>query len=185
MRLSVSAQELMKHVEAPQLRGRIPKFGPGDTLKLTIRVPEGAKERTQLFEGTVISRRGGGTREMVTLRRISFGVGVERTFPLHSPFVSKWEVTGRGRVRRAKLYYLRDKTGKDAKLKAEYGAEEATPVTAEEAAVALTPEEQARADAAKAVREEKKAARKKRQAEKAEKAKAKAKAKGSDAVRPR
>ena len=104
MRLSVSASELMRHVEAPQLKARLPKFGPGDTIRVTVRVPEGDKERSQLFEGTVISRRGGGTREMITIRRISVGIGVERTFPLHSPFVSKWEVVSRGRARRGSRF---------------------------------------------------------------------------------
>jgi len=177
MRLQVSAQELMRQVEAPQLKGRIPRFAPGDTVRLTIRVPEGAKERLQQYEGTVIARRGGGTREMVTVRRISFGIGVERTFPLHSPFVSKWELVTRGRARRAKLYYLRDRVGRDARMRRDYGADEAPVVTAEEVAATLTPEEQARADAAKAARVEKKAARVKRNAEKVEKAKALAKAK--------
>jgi large subunit ribosomal protein L19 len=125
MRLSVSASELMRQVEAPQLKVKPPRFGPGDTVRVTLRVPEGGKERVQLFEGTVIGRRGGGTREMVTVRRISFGIGVERTFPLHSPFVSKWEIVSRGKSRRAKLYYLRERTGKGAKVRREYGGEEA------------------------------------------------------------
>ncbi len=130
MRLSVSASELMKHVEAPQLRAKPPRFGPGDVVRVTLRVPEGGKERVQLFEGTVIGRRGGGTREMVTVRRISFGVGVERTFPLHSPFVTKWELVSRGKARRAKLYYLRDRTGRSARLRRDYGGDEATAASA-------------------------------------------------------
>jgi large subunit ribosomal protein L19 len=185
MRLSVSARELMQTVETPQLKGRLPRFSPGDTLRVTIRVPEGAKERLQLFEGIVISKRGGGTREMVTIRRTSFGIGVERTFPLHSPFVSKWEVVSRGKARRAKLFYLREKTGRDAKLRRDYGADETPVVTAEEAVAALTPEEQARADAAKADREAKKAARTKRKADQVEKNKAAAKAKAKESGKPK
>jgi large subunit ribosomal protein L19 len=117
MRLPVSAAELIRGVEAAQLKAKRPAFGPGDTVRVTVRVPEGEKERLQQFEGVVIGRRGGGTREMVTVRKISFGVGVERTFPLHSPFVAKLEVISRGRARRAKLYYLREKSGKEGKLK--------------------------------------------------------------------
>ena len=120
MKLPTSAQDLLRGVESPQLRKRVPVFVPGDTLRVTVRVLEGDKERQQVFEGVVISRRGGGTREMITVRKISFGIGVERTFPLHSPFLSKLEVVGRGRARRAKLYFLRDKTGKAARLKKQY-----------------------------------------------------------------
>ena len=120
MRLAVSAGELIKQVEASQLKTKLPVFGPGDTVRVTVRVLEGEKERLQVFEGVVIGLRGGGTREMVTVRKISFGVGVERMFPLHSPFVSKFEVVGHGRARRAKLYYLRDKTGKAARVKRQY-----------------------------------------------------------------
>ena len=117
MRLAVSAGELIRHVESSQLKAKLPKFGPGDTVRVTVRVLEGEKERLQVFEGVVIGLRGGGTREMVTVRKISFGIGVERMFPLHSPFVSKFELVSRGKARRAKLYYLRDKTGKGAKIK--------------------------------------------------------------------
>ena len=117
MRLTVSASALLRSVEAAQLKTKIPVFLPGDTVRVTFRVLEGEKERQQVFEGVVISRRGGGTREMVTVRKISFGIGVERTFPLHSPFVAKIERVRRGKTKRAKLYFLRDKVGKAARLK--------------------------------------------------------------------
>jgi large subunit ribosomal protein L19 len=99
------------------LRDDIPDFAPGDSLKVHVRVVEGNRERTQLFEGVVIRRQGSGVRETYTVRKLSFGVGVERTFPLHSPVVEKIEVGSRGDVRRAKLYYLRDRIGKAAKVK--------------------------------------------------------------------
>ena len=92
-------------------------FGPGDTLKVHVRVVEGTRERVQIFEGVVIRRSGGGARETFTVRKVSFGVGVERTFPVHSPIISKIEFITRGDVRRAKLYYLRDRVGKAAKIK--------------------------------------------------------------------
>ncbi|MPY79361.1 MAG: 50S ribosomal protein L19 [Actinophytocola sp.] len=104
-------------LDAESLRSDIPDFRPGDTLKVHVRVIEGNRERTQVFQGVVISRQGGGIRETFTVRKISFGVGVERTFPLHSPNIAKIEVDKRGVVRRAKLYYLRDKRGKAAKIK--------------------------------------------------------------------
>ncbi len=121
MRLAGSAQDLIRAVEAPQLKARLPRFGPGDTVRVTFRIPEGDKERLQLYEGIVIARRGGGTREMVTVRKISFGIGVERQIPLHSPFVAKFEVVTRGKARRAKLYYLRDRTGKASRVKQQFG----------------------------------------------------------------
>jgi large subunit ribosomal protein L19 len=99
------------------LRDDIPDFGPGDTLKVHVRVIEGAKERVQVFQGAVIRRQGSGIRETFTVRKVSYGVGVERTFPLHSPTIAKIEVVTRGDVRRAKLYYLRDRVGKSAKIK--------------------------------------------------------------------
>jgi len=99
------------------LRDDIPEFAAGDSLKVHVRVVEGNRERTQLFEGVVIRRQGSGIRETYTVRKLSFGVGVERTFPLHSPVVEKIEVASRGQVRRAKLYYLRDRVGKAAKIK--------------------------------------------------------------------
>src|SRR4030065_2548789 len=94
-----------------------PAFNVGDTVKVSVKVVEGDKERLQLFEGVVIARRGGGTRETFMVRKVSFGIGVERIFPLHAPVVDRIEVLKRGRVRRAKLYYLRSKKGKAAKIK--------------------------------------------------------------------
>ena len=104
-------------VDPPHLRDDIPAFGPGDTLKVHVRVVEGGKERIQVFQGAVVRRQGSGVRETFTVRKVSFGVGVERTFPVHSPIVSKIEVVTRGDVRRAKLYYLRQRSGKAAKIK--------------------------------------------------------------------
>lgn len=108
---------LSEVVEAPQLKTDIPSFGPGDTVKVNVRVVEGNRERVQTFQGVVIRRRGGGTRESFTVRKISFGVGVERTFPLHSPSIASIDVVTRGSVRRSKLYYLRDRVGKAARIK--------------------------------------------------------------------
>jgi large subunit ribosomal protein L19 len=104
-------------VDQSSLRSDIPDFGPGDTLKVHVRVIEGQKERVQVFQGVVIGRSGAGLRETFTVRKISYGVGVERTFPLHAPTIAKIEVVTRGDVRRAKLYYLRDRIGKAAKVK--------------------------------------------------------------------
>jgi large subunit ribosomal protein L19 len=104
-------------VDRASLRDDIPDFGPGDTLKVHVRVVEGTRERVQLFQGVMIRRKGSGIRETFTVRKISFGVGVERTFPIHSPVLAKIEVVSRGDVRRAKLYYLRDRIGKAAKIK--------------------------------------------------------------------
>jgi large subunit ribosomal protein L19 len=104
-------------VDRPSLRDDIPDFAPGDTVKVHVRVVEGTRERVQVFQGVVIRRRGAGVRESFTVRKISFGVGVERTFPVHSPVIAKIEVVTRGAVRRAKLYYLRDRVGKAAKVK--------------------------------------------------------------------
>ena len=104
-------------VDNLSLRDDVPDFAPGDTLKVHVRVIEGNRERTQVFEGVVIRRQGDGLRETYTVRKLSFGVGVERTFPLHTPIVEKIEVGARGDVRRAKLYYLRDRIGKAAKIK--------------------------------------------------------------------
>jgi large subunit ribosomal protein L19 len=104
-------------VDRAHLRSDIPDFGPGDTLKVHVRVVEGNRQRTQVFQGVVIRRKGSGVRETFTVRKVSFGVGVERTFPVHSPIVSKIEVVTRGDVRRAKLYYLRDRVGRAAKVK--------------------------------------------------------------------
>jgi large subunit ribosomal protein L19 len=104
-------------VDRDSLRDDIPRFGPGDTLKVHVRVVEGNRERVQLFQGVVIRRQGSGVRETFTVRKVSFGVGVERTFPVHSPILAKIEVDRLGDVRRAKLYYLRDRIGKKAKIK--------------------------------------------------------------------
>jgi large subunit ribosomal protein L19 len=104
-------------VEQSYLRKGIPQFRPGDTVKVHVRVVEGNRERVQVFQGVVIRRSGGGLRETFTVRKISFGVGVERTFPLHSPSIAKLEVAQRGHVRRAKLYYLRDLRGKKARIR--------------------------------------------------------------------
>jgi large subunit ribosomal protein L19 len=99
------------------VRDDVPAFAPGDTLKVHVRVVEGNKERVQVFQGVVIRRQGSGVRESFTVRKVSYGVGVERTFPVHSPVIAKIEPVTRGAVRRAKLYYLRDRIGKAAKIK--------------------------------------------------------------------
>jgi large subunit ribosomal protein L19 len=104
-------------VERPFLRTDFPDFRPGDTIKVYFKIKEGDKERIQPFEGVVIRKRGSGTGATFTVRKISYGVGVERTFPLHSPLIEKIEVLKRGKVRRARLYYLREKVGKKAKVK--------------------------------------------------------------------
>ena len=109
--------ELIKAIEAEQLRSDIPEFHIGDTVKVMVKVVEGTHERLQAFEGTVIARKNGSTRETFTVRRVAYGVGVERTFPVHSPRLGSITVVRRGRVRRAKLYYLRDRIGKAAKVK--------------------------------------------------------------------
>ena len=104
-------------LDAQSLRSDIPAFRPGDTLKVHVRVIEGSRQRIQVFQGVVIRRQGAGIRETFTVRKVSFGVGVERTFPVHSPNLAKIEVVTRGDVRRAKLYYLRELRGKAAKIK--------------------------------------------------------------------
>jgi len=104
-------------IDRDSLRDDIPEFRPGDTVKVHVRVVEGNRERVQVFQGAVMRRQGGGVRETFTVRKVSFGVGVERTFPVHSPTIAKIEVTTLGDVRRAKLYYLRDRHGKAAKIK--------------------------------------------------------------------
>ena len=109
--------DAIRLVEAAQLKKDRGGFGPGDQVRIHVKVVEGEKERTQVFEGTVIRKRGEGGRASFTVRRISYGVGVERTFPLHSPRIERVEVVRRGRVRRAKLYYLRSLAGKAARLK--------------------------------------------------------------------
>ena len=104
-------------LDAASLRSDIPDFRPGDTLRVHVRVVEGNRERVQVFQGVVLRRQNGGIRETFTVRKVSFGVGVERTFPVHTPIISKIEVMTRGDVRRAKLYYLRGLRGKAAKIK--------------------------------------------------------------------
>ncbi len=104
-------------LDAASLRDDVPDFRAGDTLKVHVRVVEGTRERVQIFQGIVIRRQGGGVRETFTVRKVSFGVGVERTFPVHTPIISKIEIVTRGDVRRAKLYYLRNLRGKAAKIK--------------------------------------------------------------------
>ena len=108
---------ILDALDAQSLRSDIPAFRAGDTLKVHVRVIEGSRERVQVFQGVVIRRQGGGIRETFTVRKVSFGVGVERTFPVHSPNIAEIEVASRGDVRRAKLYYLRDLRGKAAKIK--------------------------------------------------------------------
>ncbi|MDO5719301.1 MAG: 50S ribosomal protein L19 [Actinomycetaceae bacterium] len=104
-------------VDAPSLRDDIPDFKPGDTVKVNVKVTEGTRTRIQVFQGVVIRRQGDGLRETYTVRKMSFGIGVERTFPVHTPTVESIEVVTRGRVRRAKLYYLRDRHGKAARIR--------------------------------------------------------------------
>jgi large subunit ribosomal protein L19 len=104
-------------IDQANLRDDIPDFAPGDTLKVHVRVVEGNKERVQVFQGVVVRRQGSGARETFTVRKVSYSVGVERTFPVHSPVLARIEVVTRGDVRRAKLYYLRDRIGKAAKVK--------------------------------------------------------------------
>jgi large subunit ribosomal protein L19 len=107
----------LDNLDAVSMRTDIPPFRPGDTVKVHVRVVEGNRSRIQVFQGVVIRRQGGGVRETFTVRKISFGVGVERTFPVHTPVIDRIEVVVRGDVRRAKLYYLRDLRGKAAKIK--------------------------------------------------------------------
>ena len=109
--------EILRAIEAEQIRTDLPEFHVGDNVKLHFKVKEGNRERIQMFEGTVIKRQNGGLRETFTVRRLAYGVGVERTFPVNSPIIEKMEVTRRGKVRRAKLFYLRDRVGKAAKVK--------------------------------------------------------------------
>ena len=109
--------DIIKNIEAAQLKAEIPSFNVGDTVKVYAKVKEGNRERTQVFEGTVLKRQNGSNRETFTVRKFSNGIGVEKTWPLHSPIVEKIEVVRKGKVRRAKLYYLRDRVGKRAKVK--------------------------------------------------------------------
>ena len=109
--------DLIKAFTQEQLKSEVPQFNIGDTIRVHNKIVEGTRERIQMFEGTVIAKNGGGISETFTVRRISYGCGVEKVFPLHSPNVVKVDVIRQGKVRRAKLYYLRDKVGKDAKVK--------------------------------------------------------------------
>ena len=108
---------IIEQINQENLKAETPSFNVGDTVKVSFKVIEGTRERIQIFEGTVIAKRHGGISETFTVRRLSFGIGVERTFPLHSPKIAKVDVVRRGKVRRAKLYYLRGRTGKAAKVK--------------------------------------------------------------------
>jgi len=109
--------DVIRQVENQQLKSDLPEFGPGDTIKVHVLVKEGDKERSQIFEGVVIGRKGSGTNETFTVRKISSGIGVERVFPLHSPQITKIQRVRRGRVRRSKLYYLRELKGKSARIR--------------------------------------------------------------------
>mgnify|MGYP000832784036 CR=1 FL=1 len=113
----MNASEIIKSIEAEQLKAEVPEFAVGDTVKVHAKIKEGNRERIQVFEGTVIKKQGGSNRTTFTVRKISNGVGVEKTWPLHSPNVEKVEIVRKGKVRRAKLYYLRDRIGKAAKVK--------------------------------------------------------------------
>ena len=113
----MNANEIIKNIEAAQLKAEVPEFRVGDTVKVYGKIKEGNRERIQVFEGTVIKRQGGSNRETFTVRKLSNGVGVEKTWPLHSPFVEDIQVVRRGKARRAKLFYLRDRVGKAAKVK--------------------------------------------------------------------
>ncbi|MDQ0270251.1 50S ribosomal protein L19 [Cytobacillus purgationiresistens] len=110
-------QKLIQEITQDQLRTDLPAFRPGDTVRVHVSIVEGTRERVQVYEGVVIKRRGGGISETFTVRKISYGVGVERTFPVHTPKIAKLEVIRRGKVRRAKLYYLRNLRGKKARIK--------------------------------------------------------------------
>ena len=109
--------EILRAIEAEQMRNDLPNFRIGDTVKLHVKIKEGNRERIQMFEGTVIKRQNGGLRETFTVRRVAYGTGVERTFPMNAPIIDKIEVVRKGKVRRAKLFYLRDRVGKKAKVK--------------------------------------------------------------------
>ena len=109
--------EIIKAIEQEQIRTDLPEFNVGDNVKVHVKIKEGNRERVQVFEGVVMKRQGGGARDTFTVRKISFNVGVERTFPVHSPKIEKIEVTRKGKVRRAKINYLRTRTGKAAKIK--------------------------------------------------------------------
>ena len=110
-------ESIIEQINKENLKAEVPQYNVGDTVRVYVKVIEGTKERLQAFEGVVIAKRHGGISETFTVRRLSFGIGVERTFPVHSPKIDKIEVTKKGKVRRAKLYYLRGRTGKAAKVK--------------------------------------------------------------------
>lgn len=109
--------EIIKALEEEQLRNDIPAFNAGDTIRVYAKIKEGQRERLQMFEGTVLKRQNGGVRETFTVRRLSYGIGVEKTWPVHSPNIDKIEIVRKGKTRRAKLYYLRDRVGKNARVK--------------------------------------------------------------------
>jgi large subunit ribosomal protein L19 len=109
--------EIIRAIEAEQMRTDLPNFNVGDTVKVYVKIKEGTRERIQMFEGTVIKKQNGGLRETFTVRRVAYGTGVERTFPMNSPIIDRMEVSRKGKVRRAKLFYLRDRVGKAAKVK--------------------------------------------------------------------
>ncbi len=113
----MTMQNIIEEITKEQLRTDLPEFRPGDTVRVHVKVIEGTRERIQVYEGVVIKRRGGGISETFTVRKVSYGVGVERTFPVHTPKIAKLEVVRRGKVRRAKLYYLRELRGKKARIK--------------------------------------------------------------------
>ncbi|MCC8029076.1 MAG: 50S ribosomal protein L19 [Lachnospiraceae bacterium] len=113
----MNATEIIRNIEAEQLKSDVPDFREGDTVRVHAKIKEGSRERIQVFEGTVIKRQGGSSRETFTVRKFSSGIGVEKTWPVHSPVVEKIEIIRRGKVRRAKLYYLRGRVGKKAKVK--------------------------------------------------------------------
>ncbi len=117
----MNASEIIKSIEAEQLKEEVPQFSVGDTVKVYCKIKEGNRERIQIFEGTVLKKQGGSNRATFTVRKLSNGVGVEKTWPLHSPNVEKVEVVRRGKVRRAKLFYLRGRVGKSAKVKEKVG----------------------------------------------------------------
>ena len=112
----MSANEIIKNIESAQMKDQIPEFNVGDTVRVHAKVKEGNRERIQIFEGTIIAIKHTGINKSVTVRRISYGVGVEKTFPVHSPNIAKFEIVRNGKVRRAKLYYLRGRVGKAAKV---------------------------------------------------------------------
>ena len=134
--------DIIKNIEAAQMKQSVPEFRVGDTVKVSAKIKEGNRERIQVFEGTVIKRQGGSNRETFTVRKLSNGVGVEKTWPLHSPFVEDITVVRRGKARRAKLFYLRDRVGKSAKTKEKVGARiQTNEIVLKEEAVEAAPEE--------------------------------------------